>query len=92
MFSSCNLEKYSGYLKEGLIIASAGKLQKQHFGKILKIIITKNCKILDVFLMQLREVLVISETAVNYRNKHGKNFFFKSSILVKILKIIKAKK
>ena len=79
MFSSCSLEKYSWYLKQGLIIASAGKLKKQHFGKILKIIITKNCKILDVFFMQLREVLVISETGVNYRNKHGKKFFFKAA-------------
>ena len=33
MFSSRTLEKYSWYLKQGLIIAtSVGKLKKQHFG------------------------------------------------------------
>ena len=36
--------------------------------------------------MQLREVLVISETVVNYCNKHGKKIFFKKQHVGKDLK------
>ena len=69
-----HLRKVLVISKTGVNYRKRGKIKKNSIlVKILKIIITKNCKILDVFLMQPREVLVISETVVNYRNKHGKN-------------------